>query len=168
VERDGSCRRLSRADLEPGYRTTRLQGSGSIVTRAVFRLTRGDAASALARINELNRRRRASLPSGLPNAGSIFKNPPGDFAGRLIEACGLKGRREGGAEISPRHANVIVNVDRASAADVLALMVVARGAVAARFGVELEPELVLVGSLQERWRAEATAALRGQPADPPL
>lgn len=152
VERDGSLRVLTLADLAPAYRRTRLQGSGSIVTRAVFRPTQGDAGAALARIEELNRRRRASLPSGLPNAGSVFKNPPGDFAGRLIEACGLKGRREGGAQISPRHANVIVNLGNASAGDVLALMLAARAAVAARFGIELEPELVLAGHLRQRWR----------------
>jgi UDP-N-acetylmuramate dehydrogenase len=152
VERDGRRRRLVVADLAAGYRSTRLQGSGAIVTRAVFRLRRGDAAVALARIEELNRRRRASLPSGLPNAGSVFKNPPGDFAGRLIEACGLKGRREGGAQISPKHANVIVNLGGASAHDVLTLMLAARGAVAALCAVELEPELVLAGGLGERWR----------------
>ncbi len=158
VERDGGSRVLTVADLAPGYRSTRLQEGSSIVTRAVFRLQRGDAAAALARIEELNRRRRASLPSGLPNAGSIFRNPPGEFAGRLIEACGLKGRREGGAEISPKHANVIVNLGGARAADVLSLMLAARAAVAARFAVELEPELVLAGSLRGRWREALAAA----------
>lgn len=139
------------ARLEPGYRTTNLQGTGAVVTRAEFRLRHGDGAAALRRIDELNRRRWQSLPSGKPNAGSVFRNPKDDFAGRLIEACGLKGLRRGGAEISRRHANVIVNREKASAADVLDLMVAAHRAVQDRFGVELRPEIVLAGDLAEEF-----------------
>jgi UDP-N-acetylmuramate dehydrogenase len=98
-----------------------------------------------AEVRALRERRRAREPHGLPNAGSIFKNPPGDYAGRLIEATGLKGRRVGGAEISPAHANWIVNAGGASAADVLALVEIARETVRARFGVELELEVKVVG-----------------------
>ncbi len=152
VERDGRRRRYLTRELLPGYRTTVLQRTGGIVTGAVLRLHTGDAEAALRRVGELNARRWASLPSGLGNAGSIFKNPPGDFAGRLIEACGLKGSREGAAEISPKHANVIVNTGGARAVDVLALMRRARAAVRERFGVELEREIVLAGSLAEAWR----------------
>ncbi len=152
VERDGTRRRLGLAELAPSYRRTALQGTGAIVTSAVLRLARGDGEAALAKIEELNRKRRESLPSGQPNAGSIFKNPPGDYAGRLVEACGLKGRREGRAQISPRHANVIVNLGGATALDVLALMTAAWSAVAERSAVRLEPEVVLLGSLGERWR----------------
>ena len=138
--------------LEPGYRTTNLQGTEAIVTQAEFRLRRGDGAAALERIDELNRRRWRSLPSGKPNAGSVFRNPENDFAGRLIEACGLKGLRRGGAEISERHANVIVNRKKASAADVLDLIVAAHLAVRERFGIELRPEIVLAGGLSgEFW-----------------
>ena len=152
VERDGRRRRLSVAELEPSYRRTALEGTGAVVTRARFALSPGDREASLARIEELNRRRWASLPAGRPNAGSVFRNPAGDHAGRLIEACGLKGRRCGGARISPKHANVIVNEKRARATDVLELMLLARGEVRRRFGVELEPELVLTGSLAECWR----------------
>lgn len=159
VTAEGERRRLGVGELSAGYRATALQGSGSIVTRAVFRLETGDAAAALARIEELDRRRRSSLPSGLPNAGSIFRNPPGDYAGRLIEACGLKGRIEGGAQISPKHANVIVNLGGARAAEVVALMSAARDAVAARFDVRLAPELVLTGPLADLWRRGAEARL---------
>jgi UDP-N-acetylmuramate dehydrogenase len=155
VDRRGELRRIGVDELGASYRRTRLQESGEIVTLASFQLAAGDAGEALARIRELNRRRWASLPSGAPNAGSIFRNPPGDFAGRLIESVGLKGRRRGGAEISPRHANVIVNVDRASAADVLGLMAEARAAVREAHGVTLEPEIELAGDLQARW-AEIT------------
>ncbi len=152
---------LEAADLEPGYRTTNLQGTETVVTRAEFRLRRGDGDAALRRIDELNRRRWKSLPSGKPNAGSVFRNPEGDVAGRLIEACGLKGATSGGAEISRRHANVIVNREKARAGDVLDLMIMAHRAVRDRFGVELRPEIVLAGDLAEEfWRrtAETPAA----------
>ncbi len=156
VERDGTARRLDVAAIEPRYRATNLQQSGAVVTRAVLRLGRGDSKAAVARIDELNRKRWASLPSGQPNAGSIFRNPPGDYAGRLLEQAGMKGQRRGAAEVSPKHANVIVNTGGATAADVLALMVEMHRAVAERFAVRLEPEIVLVGELRQRW-AEATA-----------
>lgn len=96
-------------------------------------------------VRALRDRRRAREPHGVANAGSIFKNPPGDFAGRLIEACGLKGRRVGAAEVSPVHANWLVNTGGARAADLLHLIEIAREAVRARFGVELELEVKVVG-----------------------
>ncbi|MDX1384117.1 MAG: UDP-N-acetylenolpyruvoylglucosamine reductase, partial [Thermoanaerobaculia bacterium] len=130
---------------------------GVVVTEATFRVRAGDAGAALARIDELNRKRRASLPSGQPNAGSVFRNPVGDYAGRLIEAAGLKGETVGAARISPKHANVIVNLGGARAVDVLALMLQARDAVRRRDGVLLEPELVLMGELAARWRASEPA-----------
>jgi UDP-N-acetylmuramate dehydrogenase len=158
IDREGRRRRFGVADLAPSYRRTALQGAGVVVASATFQLRRGESRAALARIDELNKKRWASLPSGLPNAGSIFRNPPGDHAGRLIEAAGLKGRRAGGAEISPKHANVIVNVGGAHADDVLALMVLAHDTVRDAFGVELEPEVVLEGTLSERWRSECARA----------
>jgi UDP-N-acetylmuramate dehydrogenase len=151
VDSEGKWRRLGREDLGAGYRTTALQGRGWVVTSAVFGLAHGDAETALARIDELNGRRRESLPSGLPNAGSVFRNPPEDFAGRLVQEAGLKGERRGGARISPKHGNVIVNEGGATADDVLELMFAAYGEVSGRFGVRLEPELVLAGDLRRRW-----------------
>jgi UDP-N-acetylmuramate dehydrogenase len=139
------------SELEPGYRSTNLQGTRSIVTAATLQLKPGDAQAALVEIDLLNRRRRISLPSGLPNSGSIFKNPPDDFAGRLIEECGLKGVACGAAQVSPKHANVIVNRGGAKAAEVLELMVTIHRAVKERFDLSLEPELVLVGDLRARW-----------------
>ena len=156
VDREGARSEWTVADLAPGYRRTALQGSGSVVTSAVLRLSEGDRDASLARIDELNRKRWESLPSGVANAGSIFKNPEGDFAGRLVEACGLKGRRCGGARISLKHGNVIVNEGGATADDVLALMLAAYRAVVETTGVRLEPELVLLGALRERW-VEATS-----------
>lgn len=151
VEADGTVRRWAVEELDAGYRTTRLQGSGCVVARASFRLRPGDRRASLARIAELNERRWASLPGGGGHAGSVFRNPEGDHAGRLIEQAGLKGLRRGGAEISPAHANVIVNRGGATSDDVLALMIEARRAVGERFSVELEPEVVLAGDLRRRW-----------------
>jgi UDP-N-acetylmuramate dehydrogenase len=152
VERDGRRRRYPVAELEAGYRSNVLQRRGALVLSATFRLQPADPAATLARMEELNRRRWASLPSGRPNAGSIFKNPPGDFAGRLIEAAGLKGTRRGGAVWSARHGNVIVNEGGATARNVLDLMALARSQVRERFGVELETELQLLGPLRDEWR----------------
>jgi len=153
VTPEGLSKRLPMAALDPAYRATNLRGSGAIVTRALFELRPGEPAALLARIEELNAKRWAALPSGLPNVGSIFRNPPGDYAGRLIESCGLKSTSVGGAQISPKHANVIVNPGGATAADVLALMARARAEVSGRFGVVLEPEVVLAGGLADEWRA---------------
>ena len=155
VTREGERVRRSTDELEPSYRSTNLSRSRAIVTRALFELEPGDAKTLLGRIDELNAKRWASLPSGLPNAGSIFKNPPGDYAGRLIEACGLKGTKRGGAQISEKHANVIVNAGGATARDVLELMRAARSAVTERFGVVLENEVIPIGSLAAVWREAA-------------
>lgn len=153
VEADGTRRRVAAAELEPSYRRTNLGERGAIVTRAHFKLRTSDRQAALARIAELAKRRQAALPGGQPNAGSVFKNPPGDYAGRLIEAAGLKGKQIGGARISEKHANIIVNAGGATAADVLDLMIVIREAVATRFGVALDPEWVLAGGLAACWKA---------------
>lgn len=159
VERHGAgarrCRRLATADLHPRYRETDLKESGAIVVRALFELSPGDPKALLAKMEELNARRWASLPSGQGNAGSTFRNPPGDYAGRLIEAAGLKGVACGGAQISAKHANVIVNAGQAKASEVVELMRRARREVAERFGVRLEPELILAGDLRRRFEAPA-------------
>jgi len=147
----GIRRELRVGDLSPGYRSTSLQGSDAVVTRATFRLHADDEGIALSRLQDLNRRRREAMPSGRPNAGSVFKNPEGDHAGRLIEACGLKGTQRGAAEISSVHANVIVNNGGATAEDVLELMWVMHCAVQEEFEVSLQPELILGGSLRSRW-----------------
>jgi UDP-N-acetylmuramate dehydrogenase len=152
AERDGECHRLAVEELGAAYRTTVLQRRGSVVIGALFRLRRGDTAAAEKRMKELNRRRWASLPSGRPMVGSIFRNPPGEVAGRLIDRCGLKERRCGDAQISPEHANVIVNLGAARARDVLELMKLAYSRVLDRFGVRLEPEVVLTGGLREEWQ----------------
>ncbi len=162
LERDGRRRRYGVEDLQPSYRSTVLRGSQGVVARATFQLREGNAEKAAAKIEELNRRRWAALPSGSPNVGSIFRNPEGDYAGRLIEACNLKGAARGDAQISPKHANVIVNNGGARASEVMDLMLVARRAVSDRFGVELVPEVELMGSLRERWRKAVDLEVEGR------
>ncbi len=147
--------------FEYGYRTSALKRRLSdstpapVVLEAEFALTLGDRAALEARVAEITARRKASQPPGA-SCGSVFKNPPGDYAGRLIEATGLKGQRRGAAEISPVHGNFIVNLGGASAADVRALIDLARNAVLAESGVELELEIQLIGEWQED---QAEAAL---------
>ncbi|MEO8198590.1 MAG: UDP-N-acetylmuramate dehydrogenase [Thermoanaerobaculia bacterium] len=153
VEADGRRHRIGVGDLGASYRATRLKATGAIVTRALFDLTPGDPEALLARMEELNAKRWASLPSGQANAGSIFKNPPGEHAGRLLDVAGMKGMTVGGAQVSPKHANVIVNTGGATAADVIALMRRMRVAVAEKFAVRLEPEIVLLGDLGARFFA---------------
>jgi UDP-N-acetylmuramate dehydrogenase len=132
-------------DLAYSYRTSSLQGTPSIVLRARFHGEPGDRATAVQRIKEIANERIAKQPLAQPNTGSIFRNPPGDHAGRLIEAAGLKGTRIGDAMVSEKHANFIVNVGAARATDVRALMRRCQAEVRERFGVELRPEVELVG-----------------------
>ncbi|MFI5036120.1 MAG: UDP-N-acetylmuramate dehydrogenase [Acidimicrobiales bacterium] len=130
-------------ELRFGYRTSALP-SDELVTSVTLRLSRGDAATALEQIREIVRWRRAHQPGGA-NAGSVFRNPPGDAAGRLLEAAGLKGVRVASAVVSPKHANFILVDAGGRAGDVAALMDLMRGRVAALFGVELVSEHRLVG-----------------------
>jgi UDP-N-acetylmuramate dehydrogenase len=144
VSRTGERREAAATEIPHGYRWTQLIETREIVARASLRLRPAPREEIEAKTRTVSDRRRGALPSE-PNAGSVFRNPPNDFAGRLIEQCGLKGERRGGAVISPRHANVIVNEGGATARDVLELMRLARDAVRDRFGVTLSPEVELVG-----------------------
>ncbi|HEY6931466.1 MAG TPA: UDP-N-acetylmuramate dehydrogenase [Thermoanaerobaculia bacterium] len=144
VSRSGARREASAAEIRHGYRHSELMESGEIVASAILRLTPAPKERIEEKTREVAQKRRGALP-GEPNAGSVFRNPPGDYAGRLIEACGLKGRVEGGAVISERHANVIVNRGGARAADVMALMKQMRDSVREKFGVTLTPEVELLG-----------------------
>ena len=116
-----------------------------VIVSATFRTTPEPASAVRARLLEVQKHRRATQPIEQRSLGSTFKNPPGDSAGRLIDAAGLKGMRIGGAQISPKHANFIVNLGGATADDVLALMAEMRNRVFQRFGIELEPEVRIIG-----------------------
>lgn len=140
VSRAGELRRVPASEIPHGYRWSKLMETGEIVAGGTLLLRERPREEIEARFAEVTEKRKSALPKQ-PNAGSIFKNPPGEFAGRLLEACGLKGRRVGAAEISTRHANVIVNLGGATAADVRALMAEMRTAVRERFGIELVAEV---------------------------
>jgi len=142
VETDGTHRRLERWEVEGGYRWSVL-GRGRIVTCAELALQAQDQETLRKRLHEVSVRRHGALP-GEPNAGSVFRNPPGDFAGRLLELAGCKGLRHGGAEVSQRHANVVVNAGGATAADVRFLVAEMARRVRERFGVRLELELKIL------------------------
>jgi len=138
------CRWLAAEDLEWGYRFCRLP-ERSVVTAVRIMLRQGDRETCLASQRAYLRQRREKQPRSVRTFGSAFKNPPGQHAGRLVEAAGLKGMRRGGAEISTVHGNFLVNVGDATTADILALMSMMRQAVERTSGVVLEPEVRLVG-----------------------
>jgi UDP-N-acetylmuramate dehydrogenase len=135
---------FAREQLNFTYRDSHLP-AGTVVTRVTLRLQKGEVAEVSSKLRELVSKRKSSQPTGFPNSGSMFRNPPGDYAGRLIEAAGLKGKRIGQAQIAQRHANFIVNLGGARADDVRQLMELARAEVRRQFGVELVAEVKLLG-----------------------
>jgi UDP-N-acetylmuramate dehydrogenase len=146
IDRGGDLRRRTRADYDIGYRTVTLRNGGEEwFAAAYFKLAHGDGTKADATIKQLLERRLATQPLDQPNAGSVFRNPPGDFAARLIEACGLKGQRRGGAMISDKHANFILNLGDARTADIETLIKLAENSVREKFGISLEREVRIIG-----------------------
>jgi UDP-N-acetylmuramate dehydrogenase len=141
----GAVRRLSPHSLRFVYRALRGVAPGSVLLSVLFAVSVSTPERVKAEVERHLAKRSSTQPLDVPSCGSVFKNPPGDFAGRLIEAAGLKGLRVGGAEISTVHANFIVNRGGAKAADVLALIERARAAVHARHGVDLHTEVHVVG-----------------------
>jgi UDP-N-acetylenolpyruvoylglucosamine reductase len=146
ITRRGVLHERTRQDYDIGYRHVALRSSAEEwFVGAWLRLPAGDGATARAEVKALLARRIASQPLLQPNAGSVFRNPAGDHAARLIESCGLKGRRIGGAEVSQKHANFIVNVGGATAADIENLIDEVRAAVLRQSGIELHPEVRIIG-----------------------
>ena len=146
LDADGNVRDWSAQELQFGYRTSRLKSDirKPVVLEAEFALQPSTREECEARAAEFTDKRKHTQPPGA-SLGSMFKNPPGDYAGRLIEAAGLKGTRVGNAEISPVHANFFVNLGGASATDIYSLICLAREQVSQKFGVTLELEIELVG-----------------------
>lgn len=145
VEAAGSAWRTP-AELELRYRHSSLR-PGQVVAAVELQLALRPAPEIRATVAELQALRKASQPTSKRTFGSVFKNPAGDSAGRMIDACGLRGHRFGGALISSRHANFIENAGDATTADAIALMAEARRRVHEEFGVELEHEVELLGDL---------------------
>lgn len=160
---DGTERIVPAAELGFAYRDSRLKAAGpaaegdggdlagagdaprDVVIDGTFRLTAADPDVIKARLDEIRHWRQSHQPLGLPSAGSVFRNPPGDSAGRLIEAAGLKGRRIGGAVVSEKHANFIVNDQKGTASDVRRLAEEVRAEIRERRGVDLRLEIEFVG-----------------------
>ncbi len=146
VDRGGQIRQRTRANYEIGYRHVKLLEDGEEwFVAARFKLQKGDGAKSRSIIRQLLEQRIAAQPLAQPNAGSVFRNPPGDHAARLIEASGLKGHAIGGAMISDKHANFIVNRGKATAADIEALIDLAANSVREKFAIELEREVRIIG-----------------------
>lgn len=150
VDRSGQIRKRRHHDYKIGYRSVVPDfGNEEFFAGAWLRFSPGDGERSRRRIKALLRRRISTQPLEIPNAGSVFRNPPGDHAARLIEACGLKGSRQGGAMVSPKHANFIVNAGGASARDIESLIEHVRTAVRDKHGVDLQREVRIVGEVTE-------------------
>jgi UDP-N-acetylmuramate dehydrogenase len=144
VTPEGEFTSRNRSDLTFSYRESSIQ-EGSLVVRASLQCSQESSEIVSGRVAEYLTRRKVAQPLDYPSAGSVFRNPPNDHAGRLIEQAGLKGKKIGGAMISPKHANYIVNTGGAQAEDILRLMEMAKEKVREATGVELEPEIKVVG-----------------------
>ncbi|KIL34652.1 UDP-N-acetylenolpyruvoylglucosamine reductase [Cohnella kolymensis] len=142
---DGSRSVYGKEEMDFAYRHSLLHDKKGIVTRAVFKLAKGERNEIAATLATYKDRRRKTQPLHMACAGSVFRNPPNDHAARLIEAAGLKGLREGAAEVSQMHANFIVNHGGATAEDVLTLMRRVQQKVEDTFGIVLVPEVLLMG-----------------------
>ncbi|OGS92065.1 MAG: UDP-N-acetylenolpyruvoylglucosamine reductase [Gallionellales bacterium GWA2_60_18] len=157
VDRSGTLHERTQADYEIGYRhVVRNQESGirdqqspEFFVAAWLKFEAGDGATARQEIKALLAKRIASQPLDMPNAGSVFRNPPGDHAARLIQQCGLKGWRIGGAQVSEKHANFIVNTGGATAADIENLIEEVQAAVEQQTGVKLQCEVRIIGEARD-------------------
>lgn len=145
MDTSGQMRELGAEQLCFGYRSTALQNSGCIVTAVTVQLQPGEQQAIAAKMAEFSQSRITKQPLELPSAGSMFKRPPGYFAGTLIDQTGLKGYTVGGAQVSKKHAGFVVNVGGATAADVLQLIKDVQAKVYAAHGVHLEPEVLILG-----------------------
>ena len=146
VDRNGNVSLRQPTDYDVGYRHVALKKPvEEWFLSGVFVFERGEWEPAMKKMRKLLSQRVASQPLGLPNAGSVFRNPPGDFAARLIESCALKGVNIGGAQVSPKHANFIVNTGGATAADIESLVDLVQTTVRLRTGVDLVREVRIVG-----------------------
>jgi UDP-N-acetylmuramate dehydrogenase len=142
---EGDAGVIEKSDMALGYRTSCFKQNRNVITRVSFKLKKGDKTEILNKMNELMGKRRDKQPLEYPSAGSTFKRPEGNFAGALIEECGLKGKSVGGAEVSQKHAGFVINKNGATTDDILNLMELIKNTVRENKGVELEPEVIFVG-----------------------
>lgn len=147
VDKEGEVHRIAGEDMDFGYRTSAVKKNGWIVVRVGLRLRPGDPAMIREMMEELAEKRKSRQPLDYPSAGSVFKRPPGHFAGKLIDDAGLKGARVGGAMVSEKHAGFIINYDKATYDDVCALIAMIQERVKELYGIELEPEISILKGL---------------------
>ena len=142
---DGTQTTIDAADLDLGYRHSRIADENMVVLSATFALRRADGEKIREKMDEYTRRREEKQPLELPSAGSTFKRPEGYFVGKLVTDAGLRGYRFGGAGVSDKHAGFVVNYDHATAADIHAVIEHVQAEVKRQFGVELHPEVRFLG-----------------------
>lgn len=144
IDKYGNEGEIYKEDMDLGYRKSIYMANGYIITSARFRLDEGNKEEIREKMKEFSLRRKEKQPLEWPNVGSIFKRPKGNFAGTLIDKCGLKGKTIGGAKVSEKHAGFIVNIGGATANDVLALIDFIRSEVKQKTGYDLEPEVRII------------------------
>lgn len=145
VDASGEPLTLDNATMEFGYRTSALKNQKFVATGCTFLLEKGDPAQIKAKMDDFGQRRRDKQPLEFPSAGSTFKRPEGHFAGKLIQDAGLAGFSVGGAQVSEKHCGFVINTGGATAKDIKILIGFIQDKVKATFGVELEPEVVMLG-----------------------
>ncbi len=145
INQQGVYQTRKHSEFVASYRHVLMPASNEWFIGAWFKLAEGDIKASELKIKELLAKRLATQPLNLPNAGSTFRNPAGDYAARLIEACGLKGHTIGGAQVSEKHANFIVNIGNASAYDIEQLIDLMRNKVKEQFGITLQQEVRVIG-----------------------
>ena len=146
LHKSGELMTLSNSEMKFGYRTSVLKNSGHIVTGAKFQLKKGNQAEIEAKMKDFASRRKEKQPLEYPSAGSTFKRPEGLFAGKLIQDAGLKGYTVGGAQVSEKHAGFVINKGNATSTDVYNLIKNVQAKVLETSGVELEPEVIMLGN----------------------
>jgi UDP-N-acetylmuramate dehydrogenase len=147
MDKDGEIRVVRDDGHQFGYRTSFIQKNSGIVIKTSMKLKKGNKEEIKALMDDLTQRRQEKQPLEMPSAGSIFKRPEGYFAGKLIEDCGLRGHRIGGAEVSQKHCGFIVNTGDAKAKDILDLIEYIRNTVKMKFGVDMQTEVRIVGEV---------------------
>lgn len=150
VDKDGRLEKREASELDLGYRHSNIGERGDIVLEATFRLREGNHSEIKAVMDDLTFRRESKQPLEYPSCGSVFKRPPGYFAGKLIQDSNLQGVRIGGAEVSKKHAGFIVNIDNATATEYIALIEHVQKTVKEKFGVQLEREVRIIGEELEK------------------
>lgn len=151
ISRDGEIMELDRETMEFGYRTSTIRNNSFIVTEVTFELQKGDRDVILTKMEELAARRKQKQPLDYPSAGSTFKRPEGNYAGKLVADAGLRGFQIGGAQVSEKHCGFVVNLGSATAQDVRSLISEIQKRVKDKFRVDLEPEVVFLGWEKQRF-----------------